>query len=104
MHTPAVVGPGLLTSWETCLRRCDSLVKACLESRTIYSLGVITAKANAKGHHLTGGWIRQKAMDLKEKYPKMPGVAFYQHSREESAEVKELIQACDEIRGELWPG
>lgn len=101
-HSAAESGPGLSTSWETGLRRCRALMDAGLEAKTIFSFGHVTAKKNARGESFKGAWIRQKAQELKEKFPKMPGVAFYQHHFEDSGDVRELIQACDRISGEFW--
>lgn len=103
-HAAAEAGPGLTTSWEGGLRRCDALVEGGLEGKTILSFGHITARANAKGQHLKDGWIRERAEELKRRYPRMPGVAFYQHSREEDTpELRELVRACDRLSAELWP-
>jgi hypothetical protein len=103
-HAAAESGPGLTTSWEGGLRRCDALVRGGLEDKTIFCFGHITARADARGQRLDGAWIRERAQELKRRYPKMPGIAFYQHGEEESPEFRELVGACDQASGELWPG
>ena len=103
-HAAAEAGPGLTTSWEGGLRRCDALVGGGLEEKTIFSFGHITAKADGRGRYLRGPWIRERCEELKRRYPKMPGVGFYQHGEEDSPEFRELVHACDRASAELWPG
>lgn len=103
-HAAAESGPGLTTSWGNALHRCELLAQAGLVEKTVFCFGHITAKADARGQRLKGSWLRERAEELKQRYPKMPGVAFYEHAAEETAEQKDLIRFCDRLSGELWAG
>ena len=95
------VEPGLTTSWEGALRRCDAFVEAGLEDRTILSFGHITDRPNSRGEHLQGGWLREKCRAIKERYPKMPGVGFFQSTDPETPELR-TGTVCDRLSGEFW--
>ena len=97
------VEPGLTTSWEGALRRTDAFVEAGLEEKTIFSFGHITDREDSGGGHLKGPWLRERAEELKKRYPKMPGVAFFQSVDPDTPELRELVRYCDQLSGELWP-
>ncbi|MEZ6088695.1 MAG: hypothetical protein R3C05_11850 [Pirellulaceae bacterium] len=94
----------LTTSWEGGLRRCDAMKEAGLIDKTIFCFGHITAGAQRNGQRLTSTWLRERAEELKERYPEMPGVAFFQRGDNDSPEFRDLIRFCDRLSGELWPG
>ena len=98
------VTPGLTISWEGALRRCEVLGDAGLLDRTIFSFGHITDRANSRGERLQAAWLRQRAEELKRRFPRMPGIAFFQTDDPETPELRELVRACDRLSGELWPG
>lgn len=102
-HSAAEDGPGLTTSWEGALRRTQKFIDAGLEDKTVFCFGHITARRNGKGQYLAAADLREKAQYLKKTFPLMPGVAFYQHGSEDSAEQRALIKACDQLGAELWP-
>ena len=103
-HAAAEAGPGLTISWDGGLRRCDALASAGLEAKTILSFGHVTARPSAGKTHFTEKALRAHAEDLKRRYPAMPGVAFYQHTRDEDTpEFRALVRACDRLSAELWP-
>lgn len=103
-HSAAESGPGLTTSWDGALRRCTTLADAGLESKTILCFGHITARPDARGKYLAPNWLRDRAAEIKHRFPKMPGIAFYQHTAEDTPEFRELVRFCDRLSGELWPG
>lgn len=102
-HSAASVGPGLVTSWDNAIRRCAALAEAGLEAKTVFCFGHVTAKADARGEHLKGAWLRERCGELRRRFPRMPGVAFYQHEAEDSPEFRELVGVCDRLSGEFWP-
>lgn len=95
--------PGLVTSWGHAMRRCEAFVKAGLEEKTIFGFGHINGASQLKGERLSGAWLREKMAELKQRFPKMPGVAFFQNKSPDTPELRELIRACDELSGEFWP-
>ena len=97
------VEPGLTTSWEGALRRTDSFAEAGLLDKTIFSFGHVTDRADSRGGHLKGSWLRERAEELKRRYPGMPGVAFFQSTDPDTPELRELVRFCDRLSGELWP-
>lgn len=94
----------LATSWEGGLRRCDAMKDVGLIDKTIFCFGHITSGAQRNGEPLTTTWLREKAETLKERYPEMPGVAFFQRGEDDTPEFRELIRFCDQLSGELWSG
>jgi hypothetical protein len=97
------VEPSLTTSWEGGLRRCEALVKAGLEEKTIFCFGHVTDRADSRGGRLEPTSIREQAEELRRRYPKMPGVAFFQSTDEDTPELRNLIRSCDRLSAELWP-
>lgn len=91
------------TSWEVGMRRCQALADAGLTEKTIFSFGHITAGAQRKGEPLTPKWLRDKAEELKRRFPDMPGVAFFQRGEKDAPALRNLVRACDALSGELWP-
>ena len=55
------------------------------------------------GEKLKPSWIEAKAIELKDRYPTMPGVSFFQSTDPETPELRELVRFCDRLSGELWP-
>ena len=95
--------PGLVTSWGNAMRRCEAFVKAGLEEKTIFGFGHINGAAQLKGERLSGAWLRAKMTELRQRFPRMPGVAFFQNKSPDTPELRELIRACDELSAEFWP-
>jgi hypothetical protein len=102
-HVAPDAPASLTTSWEGGLLRCDAMVDAGLINKTIFSFGHITPGAQRNGQPLETTWLRERAEELKRRYPKMPGVAFFQRGDDDTPEFRELIQFCDQLSGELWP-
>ena len=94
----------LTTSWEGGLRRCEMMAEANLIDKTIFSFGHVTPGSQRNGQPLAASWLRERAEELKHRYPAMPGVAFFQRGEEDTPEFRQLIQHCDQLSGELWPG
>ena len=93
----------LTTSWEGGLRRCDLMKEAGLLGKTVFCFGHITPGAQRNGQPLTMTWLRERAEELKKRYPEMPGVAFFQRGDDDTPEFRGLIRFCDQLSGELWP-
>ncbi|KAA5545872.1 hypothetical protein FYK55_02850 [Roseiconus nitratireducens] len=72
-------------------------------SKTIFCFGLITAGAQRNGRPLKTTWLRERAEELKNRYPEMPGVAFVQRGNDDTPEFRELIRFCDQLSGEMWP-
>ena len=102
-HVAPEMPASLTTSWEGGLRRCDAMKEAGLIDKTIFCFGHITAGAQRSGERLTITWLRERAEELKKRYPEMPGVAFFQQGDADTPEFRELIRFCDQLSGELWP-
>lgn len=102
-HVAPDAPANLTTSWEGGLRRCDAMAEAGLIDKTIFCFGHITPAAQRNGQPLNTTWLRAKAEELKERYPKMPGIAFFQRGDDDSPEFRNLIRFCDQLSGELWP-
>ncbi len=102
-HTDPKFGPASFLHWETAIRRCEEAKAAGILNRTIFCFGHITARRNAKGESLSSAWLREKLHEIKQRYPEMPGIAFFQDDSEESPELRELVRHCDRLSGELWP-
>lgn len=102
-HVAPDTAATLTTSWEGGLRRCDAMKKAGLIDKTIFSFGHITPGAQRNGKPLTTTWLRERAEELKKRYPEMPGIAFFQRGDDDTPEFRKLIRFCDELSGELWP-
>ena len=102
-HTPKRFGPEAWLAWPTCLRRCEAVKEAALLEKTIFCFGHITDEPNIRGERLRPEWLTEKAREVKERYPAMPGVAFYQSDGPDSDTLRELVRHCDALSGELWP-
>lgn len=74
-----------------------------LESKTIFGFGHINGASRRKGERLSGQWLRERMAELKQRYPQMPGVAFFQNKSPDTPELRELIRACDRLSAEFWP-
>lgn len=70
---------------------------------TIFCFGHIAPGTQRSGRPLEQGWLRDRAEELKNLYPEMPGVAFFQRGGEDNPEFRELIRFCDQLSGRLWP-
>ena len=63
------------------------------------ALVAMTATPSAAKTHLSEKFLRTHAEQLKERYPAMPGVAFYQHTRDEDTqEFRELFVLVVDLR------
>jgi len=102
-HVAPNIPATLTTSWEGGLRRCDAMKDAGLIDKTVFCFGHITPAAQRNGQPLTTTWLRERAKELKKRYPEMPGVAFFQRGDDDTPEFRELIRFCDQLSGELWP-
>ena len=102
-HTPPRYGPEAWLAWPTCLRRCEAAKDAGVLDKTIFSFGHVTHERNAQGERLEARWLDDKAREVKDRYPAMPGVAFFQSDSPDDPELRELVRHCDRLSGELWP-
>ena len=102
-HVAPDTSANLTTSWEGGLRRCDAMADAALIDKTIFCFGHITPGAQRNGQPLEATWLRERAEELKKRYPEMPGVAFFQSGNDDTPEFRKLIHFCDQLSGELWP-
>ncbi|WP_145359274.1 hypothetical protein [Alienimonas californiensis] len=102
-HTPERFGPGAYLAWTTCLRRCDAAAEANTLDKTIFSFGHITDEPHIHGQRLSPEQLTERAEEIKDRYPAMPGVAFYQSDSPDTPELRALVQHCDRLSGRLWP-
>ena len=98
------VKPGHSTSWEGALRRLEKFSEAKVLEKTIFSFGHITAEKNHRGEPLKQKWLRERAEELKHRFPAMPGIAFFQPDCPDTPEQRTLLRFCDRLSAELWPG
>ena len=82
--------------------RCEIVKKAGLLDRTIVCLGYLSATPDKSGRAMTIGQIERNVRLIKEKYPEMPGVAFYGFP-DDSPQTRQLIRQTDELSGRLYP-
>lgn len=95
---------GLGVSWATALERCEAAKKAGLERKTILSLGHITDVPNWKGGEIwTEETLRARMRELKARYPRMPGIAFFTAAIRDPAAYDRIARACDRLSREYWP-
>ena len=70
----------------------DALAKMSVRSNPIWL-------SDGANHKTTAYLIK-----LKERYPKAPGIAFYQDdSTDDSRDFRNMIRKCDELSTKLWP-
>ena len=101
-HTPERFGPKASLAWSTCIRRCDEAAKANTLEKTIFCFGHVTDEPNAAQQQLDPHWLDEKARVIRDRYPTMPGVSFYQSDSPDTPALRKLVQHCDTISGELW--
>lgn len=73
-----------------------------LEETTIFCFGQITDRSRQRIGRLEPKSIRELAAELRRRYPKMAGVAFFQSTDEDTPELRNLIRSCDRLSAELW--
>lgn len=102
-HTAPRYGQHAWLAWDTCLKRCDAVAKADVLDKTIFSFGHITDEQTVRGDFLRPDWIEDKMREIKQRFPEMPGVAFFQSDGPDTPALRNLAQHCDQLSGELWP-
>ena len=90
--------------WDTALRRMDSAQNLGMGDKTIFCFGHITPLPDTKGRRLDMGLLAERAHQIKERYPKAPGIAFYQDdTNDDSRDFRDMVRKCDELSTKLWP-
>lgn len=103
-HAAARFGPDATLHWDTALRRMDEAQRLGMGEKTLFCFGHITPEKDAKGRALDLGELKERAHQIKERYPKAPGIAFYQDdSPDDSKAFRSVIRQCDELSTKLWP-
>jgi hypothetical protein len=103
-HAAARYGPDSFLHWETALRRMDAAQALGMGDKTIFCFGHITLLPDTKGRKLDLALLAERAHQIKERYPKAPGIAFYQDdSTDDSRDFRNMIRKCDELSTKLWP-
>ena len=103
-HAAAHYGPDSFLHWDTALRRMDAAQALGMGDKTIFCFGHITPLPDAKGRKLDMVLLAERAHQIKERYPKAPGIAFYQDdSTDDSGDFRNMIRKCDELSTKLWP-
>lgn len=103
-HAAAKWGRDATLHWDTTLRRMDAAQQLGMGEKTIFCFGHISPDKDIKGRALDPGWITERAHEIKERYPKAPGIAFYQDdSPDDSKSFRELVRHCDALSTKLWP-
>jgi len=82
--------------------RCDVLKQAELLERTIVCFGYISAKPDQQGRNMTIEELERQVRYIRQRYPEMPGVAFYGF-KDDTPETRELIRRADALAGQLYP-
>lgn len=93
---------GGLTLDAICEQRCDVLERAGLIDRTIVCFGYVSAATDTHGRRMTFADLEHHVRHVRERYPKMPGVAFYGFD-DGAPETLELIRQADALAAELYP-
>lgn len=101
---PSRFGKGPYTiSWQGAIKRCERAEKLGILDKTISCIGHITDEAGLVGNHITKEEITKMVKETKSRFPKMPGIAFYQGHGRDTKEAEELIKLCDQLSKEYWP-
>ncbi|WP_437231244.1 hypothetical protein SH661x_002496 [Planctomicrobium sp. SH661] len=58
---------------------------------------------NGQGTHLETKWLSEKVTEVKELFPVMPGIGFYQSAAPDSPALRQLIRHCDFLSRRHWP-
>lgn len=102
-HAAAKFGPDATLHWDTALRRMDSAQQLGMGEKTIFCFGHITPEKDTKGRFLDLDQLTERAHEIKERYPKAPGIAFYQDdSTDDSKAFREMVRRCDALSTKLW--
>jgi hypothetical protein len=101
-HTPQRFGREAWLAWPTCLRRCEAVADVGTLEKTIFSFGHITDERSIRGEQLSKHWLNEKVAEIKDRYPTMPGIAFYQSDSPDTPALRDLVQHCDRLSGRLW--
>lgn len=101
----ASYGPDSFMAWASALRRMDAAQALGMGEKSIFCLGHISPDKDGKGKFLDMGELKERAHVIKERYPKAPGIAFYQDcSNDDSKAFRSVVRQCDELSTTLWPG
>ena len=102
-HAAPRYGKHATLHWTTALKRCEMAKELGIEAKSIFSFGHITADKNADGETLDVDQLAERAEEIKERFPAMPGVAFFEDDSDDSPELRQIVRACDEVSRKLWP-
>lgn len=102
-HAAPRYGEHATVHWPTALRRCKMAKDLGIEAKSIFAFGHITADKNAAGQTLDVDQLAERAAEIKKKFPRMPGIAFFEDNSDDSPRLRRIVQACDEISTNLWP-
>lgn len=84
------------------LRRCEPFRRAGLLDRTIVCLGYLSAAPDKNGRSMTFAELERLARAVQERYPQMPGLAFY-GTKDASPATLALIERAHELAANLYP-
>lgn len=84
------------------LRRCEPFKRAGLLDRTIVCLGYVSATPDKQGRTMALPELERLARALQERYPEMPGIAFY-GIQDASPATLALVAGAHELAAKLHP-
>lgn len=95
---------GIGVSWQTGIDRMDVAKKEGLEHKTVFGFGHVTSDPNWKGGFVwTEELVRERMAELKTRYPKMPGISFFEAGAEDPVAHAQTVQLFDRLSAEYWP-
>lgn len=84
------------------LRRCEPFKRAGLLDRTIVCFGYVSATPDKQGRSMTLPELERLARAVQERYPEMPGIAFY-GTKDASPATLALVERSHKLAAKLYP-
>lgn len=101
--------PEWAISWEGALERVERMKRGGVLRQTVVCVGMVSPTPDRFGNRMSPAELQRQVRSLRERYPEMPGVAFYGVTRfgEYQAEpeaTRRLVRLADRVAGEVYGG
>lgn len=101
--------PEWAISWEGALERVERMKREGVLRQTVVCVGMVSPTPDRFGNRMSPAELQRQVRSLRERYPEMPGVAFYGVTRfgEYQAEpeaTRRLVRLADRVAGEVYRG